>query len=307
MELEHLFSICWMVTCISIAIPLFKIIYNNSHNKPIVAITIIDLVYSDCIIFLFCFCFFSAIDVSACLLSETKTLSFSLSLTLGVATAALFGNSLWSLTITGTLRFILIIKNSEQAEIQFQGPDYIAIWKIRLISIVLSSCFILSNHIFFDILPTFFYTLQYEKAIPKTFNSLHKISWIPSVLVILANAVPKLYTAFLKQHLFSDIPERYALSLEISLSFPVFILVAIASQFTTRINSLIYYDPLLIMLGCNVIPLVVIMQNKNMRQHIIEQTYQFLLHIHVLCKKCTTISVSPAICETLNVDNELHI
>jgi hypothetical protein len=225
---------------------------------------------------------------------------------LGLATYSLFGNSLWSLTITGSLRFISIVKNSEHSGIQILGPDYIAIWKIRIISIALTSCFILTNHIFFDVFPSFFYTLYYKEAKPKTYNSLYKINWIPNILVILANVVPKLCTAFLKQKLFSETPPRYALSLESSLSFPLFILVAVAAQFTTRMNSLIYYDPLLIMFGCNVIPLIVIMQNKNMRQCITEQTFQFVFHIYVLCKKCTT-TVKPGICETFNADNELHI
>ena len=306
MELEHLFSICWMSTCILIAIPLFKTIYSNIHNKPIVAITIIDYAYSDCLFFLFCFCFSFAIGVSACLLSETTTLSFSLSLLLSVASYFVFCNSLWSLAITGTLRFISIIKNSEQAGLQRLGPDYIAVWKIRLISFGLTSCLLLTNQIVFDIFPPFFYTLYYKETKPETFKFIHKINWIPIVLVILANTVPKLYNAFLKHKLFSKIPEKYAFSLETSLSFPLFILLAVASQFTTRINRLIYYDPMIIMFGCNVIPLMVIIQNKNMGQQIKEQTLQFMSQIHVLCKKCTT-SVKPAVWENYNVDNELHI
>jgi hypothetical protein len=240
------------------------------------------------------------------LLSETTTLSFSLSLTLGAASFFVFCNSLWSLTITGALRFTSIIKNSEQAGLQRLGPDYIAVWKIRFISVALTSSLILSNYLFFNIFPPFFYTLYYKEADPETFRFIYKINWIPIVLVILANAVPKLYTAFLKRKLFSGNPERYALSLETSLSFPFFILLALVSQFTTRMNRLIFYDPLVIMFGCNVIPLMVILQNKSMRQRIIEQILQFFLQIHVLCKKCTT-SVKPAEWGTFNVDNELHI
>jgi hypothetical protein len=74
---------------------------------------------------------------------------------------------LWSLAITGILRFISIIKNLEQAGIQCPGPDYIAIWKIRMISIAATSILILSGHLFFNTLPAIFYTLCNEETTAK--------------------------------------------------------------------------------------------------------------------------------------------
>jgi len=308
MEFLHLLSISWMVTCILISIPLFKTIYDNIHNKPIVEITVINLAYCDCIFCLLCYCLIFAVGISACLLSETTSLSFSLSVTLSVASYFALCNSLWSLTITGILRFISIIKNSEQAGIQSLGPDYVAVWKIRLISIASTSCLILIGILFSNIFPAFFYTVYHEETttnIPKP--GTFRVYWIPIITVTLANAVPKLYNKFMAKHQLSGIPEKYALSLETSLSFPFLIFLAVAFQFTTRMNRLLFYDPLLIMFGCNIIPLMVIAQNKGMRHSLTEQSLKIIKYVFVLCKKHTTAVVAPADHETNNVDNESHI
>jgi hypothetical protein len=235
-----------MIISIFLSIPLFKIIYNNIHKKSIIAITIVDLVYSDCIFFIFCYCLIFVIAVSACLVSETTSLSFSLALILSLASYFALCNILWSLAITGILRFTSIIKKSEQAGIQCLGPDYIAVWKIRMISIAATSILILSGHFFFNTFPAIFYTLCNEETTAK----MYKLYWIPIILAMLANAVPKVYTSyFLTRQLFSGIPDRYVLSLEISLSLPFLIFLTFAFQFTSRIYRLLYFDPLLVMFG----------------------------------------------------------
>jgi hypothetical protein len=109
------------------------------------------------------------------------------------------------------------------------------------------------------------------------------------------------------KHQLSGIPEKYALSLETSLSFPFLIFLAVAFQFTTRMNRLLFYDPLLIMFGCNIIPMMVIAQNKGMRRSLTEQSLKIIKYVFVLCKKHTTAVVAPADHETNNVDNESHI
>jgi len=300
MEFLHLFSICWMATCIFIAIPLFKIIYNNIHNKPIVAITIIDLVYSDCILFFFCTCLMYVIGFSACLLSETSTLSFSLSLTLAVISYAALCNSFWSLTITGILRFISVIKNSEHSGIQSLGTDYVAIWKIRLISIALSSSMIIGGYLLFNTFPAPFYTLYYEETTvdtlyPSTFFKVFLVPIIMVTLVTLANAASKLYSIFLTPQLFPDNSERYGMYLEIALTVPFLMLLAVAFQFTTRMNRLLYLNPILVMFASNVFPMIVIAQNKSMRHLITKKYFETILLVRFPCKKRTTVAVTPAI------------
>jgi hypothetical protein len=112
---------------------------------------------------------------------------------------------------------------------------------------------------------------------------------------------------FLARTWFTNTPEKYVLSLETSLAFPFLILLAAAFQFTTRMNRLLYYDPLLVMFGCNVIPLMVIGQNKDMRQKIMEQSHKMFLSIHIFFKKHTTAAVTPTSFQIDNVENELHI
>ena len=304
MEFNLLFSISWMLICIVISIPLFKIIYDYIQTKPIVEITIIDLAYSDCLFFLFSFCFIFTIGISACLLSETTYLGFTFALIFSWTSYFALCSSLWSLTITGLLRFISIIKNSEQAGIQILGPDNVGIWKIRWISIVLTSCLLFSGYFFFHTSPSLFYTLYNQEATLKpTIHS--KVYWIPMITVTLANAVPKLYSTILKRKLFSSNPERYVLSLETSLSFPFLILLLAAFQFTTRANRLLYYDPLLVMFGSIVIPMIVILQNKKTNQPISEHISDLKMSVYTLFKKRTTNAVTP-VCEN-NVGIELHI
>ena len=92
-------------------------------------------------------------------------------------------NSLWSLTIIGILRFISIIKNSEQAGIQSLGLDYVALWKIRFISIAFTSIIVLSGSWFFNVFPAFFYTIYYDEMTAQTLkpSSANKVFWIPFI------------------------------------------------------------------------------------------------------------------------------
>ena len=303
MEFLYLFSISWMAICIVLSIPLCRIIYIHIHKKPLVEITIIDLVYSDCIFLMFWMCIIFAIGVSACLLSETSSLSFSLSLIISLSSFFPLCNCLWSLTISGILRFISIFKNSEQVGIQSLGPDYIAIWKIRLISMALTSSLILIGLLFSNAYPASFYTL-YNK---ETNSEIYKIYWIPVISATLTNTASKLYKTFLARQLFTDVQEKYAFSLETSLLLPIGLLLSLTTLFTTRMERLLYYDPLLVMCACNIVPLWIIVQSKSMYQHLIGQYREHMLFISVSFKKCRTTAVSPINCNNTNVDIEMHM
>jgi hypothetical protein len=230
-------------------------------------------------------------------------------LALSGAIYAVISHCLCSLTVTGILRLISIIKNSEQAGIQSLGPDYVAIWKIRLISIASTSSLILIACWVLGTYPPYFNTLYYKEAIFRTYylSLISKVYWIPVIMVTLANAVPKLYTICLTGHLFSSIPEKYAISLGASLLIPFLILLGAAFQFTTRVTRLEYYDPLLIMFGCNFVPVFVIAQNKNMCQMITVGSLEIIYYGYFLCKKQTTIAVTSIYFQNNNVNIELHI
>jgi predicted neutral ceramidase superfamily lipid hydrolase len=131
MSISSYLAIVWICFCIFFSIPLIKIIYDHIHNKPIVSQTVIDLAYSDCILYLFAFDLLFAIALCWTLMSISTDLDFLPSLIFSMSTYFALCNSLWSLTITGILRFISLIKNSESDGIQSLGPDDIAIWKIR--------------------------------------------------------------------------------------------------------------------------------------------------------------------------------
>jgi len=98
-----------------------------------------------------------------------------------------------------------------------------------------------------------------------------KVYWIPMFLVVLANGLPKVYGMILAKLYFSEHNKKFAVSLESTLTFPFLIGLLILLQFTTtRMHRLLYYDPLLLIFACNVIPLIIITNNHNMNKKLSE-------------------------------------
>jgi hypothetical protein len=118
---------------------------------------------------------------------------------------------------------------------------------------------------------------------------------IKVTLVTLANAASKLYSIFLTPQLFPDNSERYGMYLEIALTVPFLMLLAVAFQFTTRMNRLLYFNPILVMFASNAFPMIVIVQNKSMRHLITKKYFETILLVRFPCKKRTTVAVTPAI------------
>jgi hypothetical protein len=289
MEIVNFVVICLIVLCLLLSLLMIKIIYLYIHKKPILSQTVIDLCYSDCVILLYCFNVSFACGVNLCLASTTTTIGFVPSLVISVAAYFFLCNSLWSLSISGVLRLITIVKNSEQAGIQVLGPDNVAIWKIRCISIGLTSSLLLTGILHFQSLPSFFYTLNYVKTIEGTElyqqDPFIKVYLIPMFVVIIANGLPKLYGMILARKYFSEHNQMFAISLENTLAFPFLIGLLVTSQFTTRIHRLLYYDPLLLMFGCNVIPLLIIMKNNCMTKQLEEESSKLLQCLSTFASK----------------------
>jgi hypothetical protein len=120
--------------------------------------------------------------------------------------------------------------------------------------------------------PSFFYTLFNDETIPGSLiynrNKSIKVYLVPMFIVAVANGLPKLYSILLKHKLFPSEQERFAFSLEAALTFPFLIALLISFQFTSRINRLVYYDPILLTFSCNVMPILIIKNNKAMLQRL---------------------------------------
>ena len=301
MENLNFVVICLIVLFLALSLPMIKIIYLHIHQKPILSQTVIDLCYSDCVILLYCFNLNFAFGVCYCLASPTTTLGFLPALILSVAAYFFLCNSLWSLSISGILRFITIVKNSEQAGIQVLGTDSVAIWKIRCISLVLTSSLLLTGILHFQSLPSFFYTLNYAKSIKGTElyeqDPYNKVYLIPMFIVVIANGLPKLYGMILARKYFSKHNQMFAISLENTLAFPFLIGLLVTFQFTTRIHRLLYYDPLLLMFGCNLIPMLIIMKNNCMNKQLKDDLSKLLQCLSSFAStKKRSSSVSPLKC-----------
>jgi hypothetical protein len=168
----------------------------------------------------------------------------------------------------------------------------------------LTSSLILIGLLLFNAYPASFYTLYNKET---NTNEIYKIYWIPVISATLTNAVSKLYKTILVKQLFTDSPEKYAFSLETSLFLPIGLLLCLTTLFTTRMERLLYYDPLLVMATCNMVPLCIIFQNKSMHQCLITQSHELMLLTLVTFKKCRTTVVSPVNYNNTNVDTEMHM
>jgi len=271
MAVIYYFSISWMLLSLAISIPHVTIIYKYIHSRPVIAQTVIDLSYADCILYHFSFNLVYATGIGLCLISDTLTLNFYLALAISVAAFVTLCNCLWTLAITGTLRFISIVKNSEEAGIQMLGPDNIAIWKIRWISVCLTLSIPFMGIIFFQSIPTFFYTIFCEETVQgpelNKQEPFNKIYFASTVIATIANGLPKVYSILLNRKHFADEQNsKFSMSLESSLAFPFLIVLLISMQVKSRIHRLLFFSPITLMFSCNVIPLIIIMKNKSMKQ-----------------------------------------
>jgi hypothetical protein len=135
------------------------------------------------------------------LASSTTTLPFLAALILGEAMYVSILYVLCAFTITTILRFISLVTNSEQSGIQSLGPDYIAIWKIRIISGVFTFTLPAVGLLCFQSIPGFFYTLYNTDSIPPGLifeqDPYDYILLLPILIAVIANVVLTSYSAFL--------------------------------------------------------------------------------------------------------------
>jgi hypothetical protein len=110
-----------------------------------------------------------------------------------------------SLSLSGVLRLISVIKKSEEAGLQLLGPDNIALNKIRLVSVTFSSIFPCLMISLFNAHPGMF-SLFYETESTSFAQDIDKNFFIALYLVspcsaIVVNTLAKIFSNFAKRNI----------------------------------------------------------------------------------------------------------
>jgi len=276
--------IFWIILCNIFSLFFKHLIIKDIKGKPIVSLTVIDLCYADCISLLFLFEIFFSVGIILCLISNDLTLNFELSLTLTMLIYFALMNCFSILTITGALRLITLVSNSEQYGIQSFGPDYIAVWKIRLMSFSFVVSLMLYCIMFHQSIPAFLYDLYHSYRI----SSLEIIKQdpfsviypMPIAMAFTVNTIAKIYNIVIKKQIFGPAEDKFALSLGNVLIFPLLIILLKLLQFEDRYKCLVLLYPVVLMLSSVAFPLAIILKHKQMKKALVD----FCVYKIAFCK-----------------------
>ena len=116
MMIEYL-TITFLVLNFFAALPLWQIIYKHISKKPLLSVTLVDLIYKDMTIYTNLLCLFASAGIIHTLMYDDESLILSYELALFYSVCINFAsNSICiSLIVSAGLRLISLIKTSEAA------------------------------------------------------------------------------------------------------------------------------------------------------------------------------------------------
>ena len=145
--------ISWHILVSIISGILCSIIRSHISHKPIINLTIVDLIYRDCVIYIQLLTTSINIALSSCLLTNDKVLDFPLALFYATVLYYVISCAAISISVSSFLRLLSILNNSEEAGIQLLGLDDRAIVHIRIASLVISTLTIFFAFLVFNSVP----------------------------------------------------------------------------------------------------------------------------------------------------------
>ena len=158
-------SVSVLIICLPISMFLWQIILKYFSDKPLLSLTLVDLIYRDIIVCIFLTFVIYSTALTHVLTAGTDilTLSYEFSL-LYVVILNFSTNVIYMLMIlSGGLRFISLLKNSEAAGLQLLGVDSEALIIIRVASIFISLLIPGTTIPLYDAYPGIFRLLHEEK------------------------------------------------------------------------------------------------------------------------------------------------
>jgi hypothetical protein len=301
---------CFILNLI-ISFPLCFVIVKFISNKTVLSVSLIDFIYRDAIIYLYLLCCTASAGFIHCLLNE-DSLSFTLSATYS-GCAMFFVDCLCiSLLLSGSLKMISLLRNSEVGGLLLFGPENIAIVKIRLISILISFSFqivkfCLNAHsglfnMFYES-ETKFYL---EEILANKFKALNFVWLVSSIFV---NVLTKLISYKLNKTLNPTVPVftieqqpvattgTFVFSFLSVIGFPILLLIASMSSYVSRNNRLMVFYTVQLTIISTVLPLQIIYKNKKLKIYFINilivPIKDKLTYIYLEFKRMTSSNVSP--------------
>ena len=223
-----------------------------------------------------------------------------------------FLNNLYlGLILSGALRLISLLKNSEAAGLQIFGPDNDALQLFRLFSNVISillSCFVVFE---LNAYPGMFGLLfveenqsNVEDIMQNKFTALYLV--LPFITVVV-NFVVHLYSKKMRRQLqnassifvkenanVEQNVETFSFSVSLVMIIPVFVLITFVQSFADRKQRLFFLSPFHIFI-VNV-ALLIILNNPHIKQYFLKIYIQCNVPwtIKICFSKCFTVRIGPA-------------
>ena len=117
-------------------------------------------------------------------------------------------------------------------------------------------------------IPLFFYDLYHSERISSSdiakYDPYYIIYPVPIALAFTINTISKIYKVIIQMQLFEQTEEKFALSLENVLIFPLVIILLRLFQFQDRYNCLVLFYPLVLTLSAVAFPLKIILGRKQL-------------------------------------------
>ncbi len=262
--------------------------------------TLVDLVYRDAIIYLYLICFASSTSILNCLSLKNDTLTLSYEFATAYSAIIVFFVSCLSISLifSGVLRLISIINKSEAAGLQLLGPDYIALNKIRLVSVTVSSFFPSLMIYFFNAHPGFFPLLygnestSFVQDIDK--NLVKALYLVLPCSAALVNTIAKVCSDYTRKKIDQQVnifticgqqqinEEKWTFSLETVIGIPLIILFGFLSSFSDCVERLTFFFPLQIMALGFIIPFFVIKKNIKIMNFLKQNYIKTILEYHLI-------------------------
>jgi hypothetical protein len=238
------------------------------------SLTLIDLIYRDCIFLNYVVNFNLSVGNLGCLISPDTTLDFIPAFT--IAASSLISTLLltMSLFISGLLRLLTLITKSEEFGIQLLGPDDIAIWVVRAISFTFSIILYLTAALVFQILPGFFYVFYHDESFSvqsfkqATTESGTFIYILPNISAIIVNILCMVISIYHKCKNWNN-AQTLSFSVGSTILFSCLLMAGIAASLLSRQYRLIFVYPLLIFSFLVLFPVYIIIANDKMKTKMI--------------------------------------
>jgi hypothetical protein len=280
------------ISCIIVdniaSLPLYGVIFQHISKKPLVSVTLIDLIYRDLIVYVYLHSLTLAVAFIHCLieLENGAALNYMYSALYSTFSEIFVFCVSSSLILSGGLRLITLIKKSESEVNQLLGSEDVAIVKIRTILILLSIVYESVVIFYLDTHSSIFNLMHHVEtgSILHSVRSDHyrSLFMVLPTLAVLVNVITKVYSMWIKRKMNRTLEtitiyndgqntnyfaneELFSVSLGAALGVPFWMIVAFVASFANRELRLRFFLPLQLMLLNLIFPIYIISKNSKMK------------------------------------------